>query len=222
MSASLRNFPPCESGHHIRVNALLPAHPTATIPPAVPTAAAPIPAAVIPTARGTTIMPTAAAVIPTVMATAVPILSILDKIFHRLGKALVGWHRRRFGYVWKQRNARAGNGNNSGGTNHAAQKSAATYEFHCFLRRGTKPIGFNLEIRRKFPRKSWQRGQCFMLKPQSKSWVSSSAVNGRRDDPRSAVFITHTVFFSGAAKPRNFWRMVDACYRGLCDFRRSR
>jgi len=50
---------------------------------------------------------------------------------------LVGWHRRRFGYCWKQRTRGRCNGNNCGGANHAAQKSATIYG--------------NQGIRRKFP-----------------------------------------------------------------------
>jgi len=45
---------------------------------------------------------------------------------------LVGWHRRRFGYCWKQRTRGRCNGNNCGGANHAAQKSATIYGFHDF------------------------------------------------------------------------------------------
>jgi hypothetical protein len=102
----------------------------APIPTVNPTAAAPIP----------TVNPTTAAPIPTVnpTAAAIPILSILDKILHRLGKVLVGWHRRRFGCAWKQRDTRARcNGNNCGAAYHAAQKSATIYG--------------NQGIRRKFP-----------------------------------------------------------------------
>ena len=83
--------------------------------PTAPAAGPPTPAAI------------SSAINPT--PTAVPILSILDKIFHCLGKVLVGWHGRRFGYAWKQRDTRGrckgSNGNNSGAANHAAQKSAA-------------------------------------------------------------------------------------------------
>ena len=111
--------------------------PTPTAPPS-PAAGIPTPPAPIPTVN-----PTAAAI---------PILSILDKIFHRLGKVLVGWHRRRFGYAWKQRDTRGRcNDNNCGAAKHATQKSAAIYGIHDFP--PVAPIEFNQESRRKFPRK---------------------------------------------------------------------